>query len=154
SAGSRASMHIRRLDEADAEAHALFAQRVVPGRIDGPGQIPDDRRLEAEIARVLGRPAHAVVAREAANEHLADLPLAEVAGEPGRRALAPCVPVVAKAAVGVDGGIGSLAAHRRDALPRQARCELRAGRALDAVIRPQHLLAAVHVDAVVRLAAG
>src|SRR5690606_16577971 len=148
-----ASEQVRGLDEADAPPRAVLAQRVVAGRIDGPGQAPDDRRLEAEIARIPGRPAHAVVAREPADEQLLDPPLAQVAGEPGRRTLASRTPVVAEAAVRIDGGIGPLTDDRRHRLPRQAGHELGTGRALHAVIRPEHLLAAVHLDAVVGLAA-
>src|SRR5690606_17424944 len=129
-----------------AGTQALLAERGIARRIDGTGQVPQDRGLEAELARILRGPEHAVVAREAADEHVLDAALAEVAREPRRGALALRVPVVTEGAVRVDGRVGRLADDRRDRFPRKPGRERRTGCALDAVVGPQNLFAAVELD--------
>jgi hypothetical protein len=102
--------------------------------------------VEAGVDGVLDRPLHADVARESRHHHGTDAAFAEIAGQTGRRPLALGVPVVAEAAVAVDGGIGALAHDRVEVLQRKTGVQLCLLGALHAVVGPKDLFVSVQLD--------
>jgi len=108
-------------------------------RVAASAEVPQHPGAKAEFKRVLRRPQHAYVTRQAAHNNLIHVALAQPAGQPGTGALAIRAVVFAKAAIGIHAGIATLAYHRIQCRPVDVWMQLGAGRALHAMLRPQRL---------------
>src|ERR1043166_4340172 len=100
--------------------------------VDAAAGVLDHDRFKVLAARVLRRIAHAKIEREAGEEHALEPALAQITGKAGgRRAV-----VLIKGRIGIDRAAKALADHQRRVGNFHIFPELRARRALHAVIRP------------------
>ena len=118
--------------------------------VDAAAGILDHDHAEALLAGVLGGIADAEIVGEAGDEDAVEAALAEIADEAGRGALV----VLEESGVGVDVRVVALADDQLRVGDVEIAAELRSGRALDAVVRPQDLAAVGQLDRLVGLAAG
>src|SRR3954454_2797730 len=120
-----------------------------PSLVDPAGRILDDVGFEPRMARIEGGPGDAEIRGEANAIDALEAPLDEVPGEPGSRR-----PIgLHETRIAVDRRVVALA---EDEFGRDVELlrDVRAPRALDAVIRPQHLCAVREFLGVERLPTG
>src|SRR5262249_24761153 len=127
-------------DAQGREALARGSDRAVD--VDAAARILDHDHGKALVARVLGRVAHAEIERETRGEDAPEAPLAQITGKAGRGLAV----VLVEGGVGIDGGPEAFAQNEFGVWNLQSVVELRAGRALNAMIRPQDLLSVVDGD--------
>ena len=108
-----------------------------------PAQVVEHHHRKARRRGVQGGPAHAEVARQPADPDPGDAARREQRRQPGGPPLPVRPQVLAEGAVRVDVGRRPLAQEQGQPVERQAGVQARPGRALDAVLGPQGLLAAV-----------
>ena len=140
-----------RLDAGDAdrqEARLRRRHRILD--IDGAAGILEDERGEALPHRVDRGIADAEIEGEAGEEDALQAALAQISREP-RLGLAV---VLEEGRIGIDVGPEPLADDEGGIRHRQLVVELGAGRALHAVVRPQHLRAVGELHQIVRRGAG
>lgn len=113
--------------------HAVVCAFDRTGQGDCPAQVFDDDALEAELRSIHRGEPDAKVIREAAQKHAAKLPLAQVAGEPGRRE----VVIFEKRRIAVDLFAKTFAEQELGV--RDVHRELRAAGALHAMVGPEML---------------
>src|SRR5579862_5529676 len=123
-------LHARVINDLHSACDKPAPKALIMGSIDRPAQIPNDGDAQTVLDRILGAPSHAVVARQPADEDLADAVILEVSGEAGRRPFAARIPVVAQRAVGVDLRVSRLADNRGGLIPRKVGMQSRAMGAL------------------------
>src|SRR5262245_52238251 len=122
------------------EALARGGDRAVD--VDAAASILDHDHGKALAARVLGRVAYAEIEREPRHEDSRQAPLAQIAGKAG----GGLAIVLVEGGVGIDRGPEALAQNELGVRNLQTVVELRTGRVLNAMIRPQDLLSVVDRD--------
>src|SRR6516165_6035153 len=138
--GSTDSVSGNSRDAQRREAGARGGDRAVD--VDAAASILDHDHGEALAARVLRRVADAKIEREPRHEDSRQAPLAQITGKAG----GGLAVVLVEGGVGIDRRSEAFAQDELGVRNLQVVVELRTGRVLNAMIRPQDLLSVVDRD--------